>query len=110
MSYFKIILFLLCFIFILVAGSLIYIKIITQGIGAEFKGQLNIITCTNILTQNIYLLYYQYYQYYQVKNYPEQILAIQHYNIPAMAKEYYTKANNNAIAMLPYILSNYPTS
>lgn len=87
-------------------SSLIYIKVITQNISSDFKDQLNIVTSTNVLTQTIYLLFYQYYQYYQVLNYPEQILSIQKYNVPAMVKEYYKKSNENIVIMLPYILNN----
>lgn len=106
MSYFNIIIFLLCLIFFLILISLTYIKVITQNIGSAFKSQLTIITDTNTLTQTIYLLFYQYYQYYQVKNYPEQVLSIQFYNVPAMVKEYYKKSNENIVILLPYILNN----
>lgn len=31
--------------------------------------------------ENIYFLFYQYYQYYQIRNYPQQILDIQPYDL-----------------------------
>lgn len=94
----------------MIFGSLIYIKLITEEIGKSFEDQLNMTTKTNALAKVIHLLYYQYYQYYQIKNYPEQILSIQPYNVPAIIKEYKAKTSDNIVSMLPYILSNHASS
>lgn len=94
----------------MILGSLIYIKLITEKIGVNFENQLTMTTKTNALAKVVHLLYYQYYQYYQIKNYPEQILSIQPYDVPAIIKEYKTKTNENIVSMLPYILSNHASA
>lgn len=56
-----------------------------------------------------YFLFYQYYQYYQIKNYPQQILDIQSYDLESIVSSYYQKSNKNIVKLMSVPQNNLLT-
>lgn len=85
-SYFKIVVGLMSVAIILLIGTIVLVSVDTNTTGEDLHHQLDELNSTNVLIQQFYYLFYQYYQHYQIKNYPEQILSIQYYDVPAINK------------------------
>ena len=66
---------------VILTGSVTFLSIKLSSVSDEFN---NILTNRQLIatkTKNIYSLFNQYFQYYQIRNYPEQFLQIQNYNM-----------------------------
>ena len=99
-SYLKIIWLLIGLIIAIVVTVLAVMMVQISTTGSNLSEIMSESINTNTKIQQIYLLMYQYYQYYQILNFPQQLLAIQAYNMTAEDIQYKKKAQNNINILL----------
>lgn len=87
-------------------GAILFLNVEVGTISNEYKTTTNTTLQRNTDIQTIYLAFYQYYQYYQIKNYPQQILQIDNYNLTQINNEYYKKTNKDLFILTKSTFNN----
>ena len=105
-SYLKIIFVMMLLIILPFGGAILFLNVEVGTISNEYKTTTNTTLQRNTDIQTIYLAFYQYYQYYQIKNYPQQVLQIDNYNLTQINDEYYKKTNKDLFILTKSTFNN----